>query len=72
MKISEIDHAAVIVSDIEKSLAFYEEVLGFEKMFDLPLGGKSFENLLQLEQGTRLRSIMLKQKRARGMGTYTI
>lgn len=67
MKISEVDHVALVVSDIERSLAFYKDVLGFEKIFDLPLGGEAFENLLQLKQGTRLRSIMMKQKRARGM-----
>lgn len=62
MKISEVDHVALTVSDIDKSLKFYQEVLGFETMFDLPLGGKNFENLIRVKQGTRLRSIMLRKK----------
>jgi catechol 2,3-dioxygenase-like lactoylglutathione lyase family enzyme len=62
MKISEVDHVALTVSDIEKSLKFYQEVLGFETFFDLPLEGKSLEDLMRVKKGTRLRSIMLRKK----------
>jgi len=68
LKISEVDHIAVTVSNINNSLKFYQEVLGFEMWFDLPLEGKGLENLIRVKKGTRLRTIMLRQKGSnRGM-----
>ena len=31
-----IGHAAFIVKDMDKTVAFYEETLGFKRAFDIP------------------------------------
>ena len=35
-----MDHAAVCVSDMERSIAFYRDVLGFERVFDRTFSDK--------------------------------
>jgi catechol 2,3-dioxygenase-like lactoylglutathione lyase family enzyme len=50
--ISEIHHVALAVSDMERSIAFYRDILGFRKTLDMPLGSPSLARLLRLRPGT--------------------
>lgn len=63
-KISEIDHVAITVKDMENSLAFFRDVLGMEVLVDFEA---ELETLLGVP-GARIRSVVLKKgKRAKGM-----
>ena len=41
-----IGYASLNVSDIDRSLDFYEKVLGFKKITDLPMKGHFFPSMV--------------------------
>jgi lactoylglutathione lyase len=61
MAIREIHHVALTVSDLEKSTAFYKNVLGFRKILDMPPGGPALQRMLKLRPGTTSRAVILQQ-----------
>ena len=61
MAFSEIHHVAIAVTDLERSVAFYRDILGFRKTLDMALGSPSLDRLLRLRPGTMARSVILQQ-----------
>jgi catechol 2,3-dioxygenase-like lactoylglutathione lyase family enzyme len=64
MAISEIHHVGLTVADLERSVAFYRDILGFRKTLDMPLKGSNLERLLLLKPGTKARSVIMQAGRA--------
>src|SRR5579884_2389484 len=62
MPISEIHHVAINVSDLERSVAFYRDALGFRKVLDMHAHGPANARMLHLPlKGLNIRSIMMVQ-----------
>lgn len=62
MAISEIHHVAINVSDLERSVAFYRDALGFRKVLEMTAAGPANARMLRLpEKGLNIRSIMMVQ-----------
>ncbi len=64
MPISPIHHVALTVADLDRSVAFYRDLLGFRKTLDMPLRGGHSERLLGLAAGTTARSVIMQQGKA--------
>lgn len=55
-----LTHIGICVSDWERSLAFYRDVLGFQLLSELQVGGEPTDRLLRLKN-TDLRAIYLER-----------
>ena len=51
-------HAAITVSDMQKSLSFYQDVLGFTLFMDEVVSGPELDKVF-METGVRIRMVML-------------
>jgi lactoylglutathione lyase len=56
MKVSELHHIAISVSDLDRSLHFYTRLLGLRQTLTMPVGGPATEAGLRLRPGTTGRS----------------
>jgi lactoylglutathione lyase len=54
-------HVGQCVSDLDASLAFYVEVLGFAEVMDLDVGGSQSATLLRLPDPVGLRAVYLRR-----------
>lgn len=66
-----LHHVVLSVSDFERSLAFYTEVLGYHKSMEAPVEGERYERYLRTAPGTTGRMAML-QSDERTMGMIEI
>jgi len=65
MGISEVHHVALGVRDLERSIAFYRDVLGFKVALEIRADDPDANaRLLETPPGTRLRSAMLRKARS--------
>ncbi len=49
MKIERIDHITIVVSDLERSLRFYSELLGFNELKRAHIEGEWVESIVKIE-----------------------
>ncbi len=62
MAISEIHHVGINVSDLERSVAFYRDALGFRRVLDMRAEGPNNARLLRMPpKGFSIRSVMMVQ-----------
>ena len=45
MPIKGVSHVSIAVSDMDRSIAFYRDVLGWEQLFDEEMGGEAFDTI---------------------------
>jgi glyoxylase I family protein len=64
MSVQRLSHIGICVSDLERSVRFYRDVLGFEELSRLQLKGPEPERLLDLEGGS-LQAVYLQRDGAR-------
>lgn len=64
MAFSEVHHIALTVSDMNQSLDFYCELLGFRKTLDMDLTEPAFGELFRLP-GVTARAVILQQGKSR-------
>ncbi|MBI3950584.1 MAG: VOC family protein [Acidobacteria bacterium] len=61
VSVSEIKSAVISVQAMDRSVKFYTDVLGFEKVVDVDLSGPKIEKLWELKPGTRARMVLLRR-----------
>jgi catechol 2,3-dioxygenase-like lactoylglutathione lyase family enzyme len=64
MSVLRLSHVGLCVSDLERSLAFYRDALGFREVSALEVSGAETDRLLELE-GVELRAVYLERDGAR-------
>ena len=60
MSVSEIHHVALPVSNLERSVAFYQQVLGYRATLRMNLGGEDVEKFLAVPRGATGRSVFMQ------------
>jgi glyoxylase I family protein len=60
LPIERVTHVGVGVSDLERSVRFYRDLLGFVRLAELEIGGEPTDRLLELE-GSHLRAVYLER-----------
>ena len=79
--ITDVSHVSIGVSDMDRSIAFYRDVFGWEQLFDEHMEGEAFEALTRLpgrgragvwrphrEPAGRAHAVQLHPRRARASG----
>jgi catechol 2,3-dioxygenase-like lactoylglutathione lyase family enzyme len=62
MSISEIQHVAITVSNLERSVAFYRDTLGFRKVLDMLNDTPANARMLRVaQQGFSIRAVIMAQ-----------
>lgn len=68
MTIPPLHHVVLSVTDLERSIAFYTDVLGYRKTMEAPVEGEKYQRYLKLPPGTTGRMAMLQaDERTMGM-----
>lgn len=68
MSLPPVHHTVLSVSDFDRSVAFYTQVLGYRKTLEAPVEGERYERYLRLPAGTTGRMAMLQaDERTLGM-----
>jgi len=60
MALQRVSHIGICVSDLERSLHFYRDLLGFQTLSKLDAAGEAVDRLLSLE-GTDLHAVYLER-----------
>ncbi len=60
MSVSEIHHAAITVTDLERSAAFYQQVLGFRRTLEMPIVDPDTIRIMGLRHGATGQSLYLQ------------
>jgi catechol 2,3-dioxygenase-like lactoylglutathione lyase family enzyme len=60
MSIDRVTHVGIGVSDLERSTRFYRDLLGFDVLSELEIGGEPTDVLLELE-GSELHAVYLER-----------
>ncbi len=66
-----IHHSAIHVSDMDRALVFYRDVLGFEVIWNQEASGEFLENLTQIPHAA-LRAVLLRAGEERGGDRGTV
>jgi glyoxylase I family protein len=61
MLVTPIHHAAIVVSNLEKSIHFYRDILGLKILFDDTLSIPNMPELLGLREGVEGRTVILQK-----------
>ncbi len=80
MAVLRLSHIGICVSDLDRSVRFYRDVLGFKRISELEIGGEPTSTLLQIDDvdlhavylerdGTRIELLHYKRPGATGDGS---
>jgi catechol 2,3-dioxygenase-like lactoylglutathione lyase family enzyme len=80
MPVLRLSHIGICVSDLDRSVRFYRDLLGFQRLSELEIGGEATSTLLQIDDvdlhavylerdGTRIELLYYKRPGASGDGS---